>query len=256
MKQALPRTNFNSSKLIRFLTDLSIVDAAESKQAFAERLGEWLDFSDAITLHAAHNVSTLSSSVAHSGKESVANNSVEEEFARARTALVTSITTSCSPAGGEARIKLPTPKPGSDIEIAAAYDPFHRFYLAHQSEMELSVRPMRVRVRLALSAASVTLGKLAGLDAALGKILEGRERQLLSTVPLLLEKRFEQLRHTHRQRLADTQQTDDPSLWMQPGEWLALFCRELQGVLLAELDLRLQPTVGLIEAFSNKVNTH
>ena len=256
MKRALPRTNFNSSKLIRFLTDLSIVDAAESKQAFAERLGEWFDFADAITLHAAHNASASKSSAAHSGKPSVANDSVEEEFARTRTALVNSIATSCSPDGGEARIKLPTPKPGADIEIAAAYDPFHRFYLAHQSEMELSIRPLRARVRLALSAASATLGQLAGLDAALGKILEGRERQLLSTVPLLLEIRFEQLRHIHRQRLADAQQADDPGLWMQSGEWLALFCRELQGILLAELDLRLQPTVGLIEAFSNKVNTH
>lgn len=256
MKRALPRTNFNSSKLIRFLTDLSIVDAAESKQAFAERLGEWLDFADAITLHAAHNASVSNSSAAHSGKPSVANDSVEEEFARTRTALVHSITTSCSPDAGEARIKLPTPKPGADIEIAAAYEPYHRFYLAHQGEMELSMRSLRSNVRQALSMASATLAQLAALDAALDKILGVRERQLLSTVPLLLEKRFEQLRHTHRQQLADAQQTDDPALWMQPGEWLARFCRELQGVLLAELDLRLQPTVGLIEAFSNKVNTH
>jgi hypothetical protein len=35
---------------------------------------------------------------------------------------------------------------------------------------------------------------------------------------------------------------------------LANFCRELQGVLLAELDLRLQPAVGLIEALSNEVS--
>jgi len=256
MKQALPCTNFNSSKLIRFLTDLSIVDASESKQTFAERLGEWFDFTDAITLHAAHNASVSNSSAAHSGKPSVANDSVEEEFARARMALVNSITTSCSPDCGEARIKLPTLKPGVDIKTAAAYDPFHRFYLAHQSEMEMNIRPLRARVRVALSAASATLAQLAALDAALDKILAVRERQLLSSVPLLLEKRFEQLRHTHRQRLADAQQTDDPGLWMQAGEWLACFCRELQGVLLAELDLRLQPTVGLIEAFSNKVNTH
>ena len=256
MKRALPRTNFNSSKLIRFLTDLSIVDAAESKQAFAERLGEWLDFADAITLHAAHNASASNSSAAYSGKPSVANNSVEEEFARTRTVLVNSITTSCSPDGGEARIKVPTPKPGTAIETAVAYEPYHRFYLAHQGEMELGVRSLRSNVRQALSRASATLGHLAALDAALDKILGVRERQLLSTVPLLLEKRFEQLLKAHQQRLADTPQPDDPGLWMQPGRWLAGFCRELQGVLLAELDLRLQPTVGLIEAFSNRKNTH
>ena len=256
MKQGLPRTNFNSSKLIRFLTDLSTVDAPEPKQAFAERLGEWLDFSDAITLHAAHNASVANSSAAHSGKPSVAKNSVAEEFAGTRTAMVNSIIKSCSPDGDEARIKLPTPKPGTAIETAAAYEPYHRFYLAHQGEMELGVRSLRSNARQALSRVSTTLGRLAALDAALDKILGARERQLLSTVPLLLENRFEQLLKAHQQRLADTQQADDPSQWMQQGEWLASFCRELQGVLLAELDLRLQPTVGLIEAFSNRKNTH
>ncbi len=256
MKQALPRTNFNNSKLIRFLTDLSIMDAAESKQAFAERLGEWLDFSDAITLHAAHNTSASNLSAAPSGKQSVTRGTIEEEFARTRTAMVNSIIKSCSPDVGETRIKLPTPRPGTAVETKLTYEPFHRFYLAHQNEMELSVRPLRLRVRQALSRASVTLGQLAALDAALDKILGGRERHLLSTLPSLLEIRFAQLFKAHQQPLADTKQADDPGLWMQPGQWLATFCRELQCVLLAELDLRLQPTWGLIEAFSHRKNTH
>ncbi len=258
MTQSLPRTNFNRSRLLRFLADLSIVDAAESKQVFAERLGQWLDFSDAITLHAAHNANSTSSSTAPSGVQSVAGVSgvsgvaVEEEFARVRTALVNSITTSCSSSIGETRIKLPTPKPGAAIAIAIAFDPYRRFYLAHQGDMELSVRPLRSRVRQALSRASATLKQLAALDEALDKILSVRERQLLSTVPLLLERRFEQLLKAHQQPLVDTRQADAPALWMQPGGWLADFCKELQGVLLAELDLRLQPTVGLIEALRNE----
>jgi len=39
---------------------------------------------------------------------------------------------------------------------------------------------------------------------------------------------------------------------MNEGAWLARFCHELEAVLLAELDVRLQPTVGLIEALQNE----
>jgi hypothetical protein len=49
-----------------------------------------------------------------------------------------------------------------------------------------------------------------------------------------------------------TQQTDQPALWLQAGGWLAHFCQELHTVLLAELDLRLQPTLGLVEALQNE----
>lgn len=264
MTQSLPRTNFNSSKLIRFLADLSLVDAAESKpaskQAFAERLGQWLDFSDAIALHAAHSPGAVPA-----GMPSVANGAVEnesKEFARTRTALVNSITKSCSPDAGETRIRFPTPQPGTAMaaieanKLATAYEPYRRFYAAHQNEMESALRPLRAHLRKALAKASATLAQLAALDAALDKILGVRERQLLATVPLLLESRFGQLLATHRQRLADSGQADDPARWMQPGGWLADFCRDLQGVLLAELDVRLQPATGLIEAFSNEANRH
>lgn len=260
MTRALPRTSFNSSRLIRFLADLSIADATESKQAFAERLGQWLDFADAITLSAALGASPASQSAAQSGGQSVPTAAVDEEFARVRTALVSSITNSCSFNAGETRIKLPVPKPGATIEInegrglAAAYEPYRRFHLAHQREMESSVRPLRAQVREALAKASPALKPLASLDAALDQILGDRERTLLSTVPLTLEKRFEQLLKAHQQTLLETAQADDSALWLQPGGWLASFCRELQGVLLAELDVRLQPVVGLIEAFSNEAN--
>ena len=40
---------------------------------------------------------------------------------------------------------------------------------------------------------------------------------------------------------------------MKDGAWLARFCHELQTVLLAELDLRLQPTLGLLEAYQKEI---
>ena len=251
MGRALPRTNFNSSRLLRLLAELAVVDDGEPKQNFAERLGHWLNFADAITLHAAQGAA--SPSAAPTAARPVNAAELEAEFSRVRTALANSITASCSADGGETRIKLPAPKPGADIaaiDLAVAYEPYRRFYQAHQGELEASVRPLRGKARQALARSGSQLGQLASLDAALDQVLGARERQLLATVPLLLEKRFAQLANAHRQRLAE--QPDDPAWSMQPAGWLADFGNELKMVLLAELDLRLQPTLGLIEALSNE----
>ena len=244
MTRSSPGTNFNSSRLVRFLAELSIVDAAESKQAFAERLGQWLDFADAIALHAAH----ASAAAQRSGAESSTLPALANEFAAARAAWASSIAASCSPQAA----KWPTLAAAADLDPAAAYAPYRRFYSAQQGEMDVAIRPWRNKARRALAQAGSKLGQLASLDGALDKILGARERQLLATVPALLERRFALLASAHRQRLAETGQADDPGLWMQPGGWLADFGKELAMVLLAELDLRLQPTVGLIEALSNE----
>jgi hypothetical protein len=120
--------------------------------------------------------------------------------------------------------------------------------------MESNIGLLRTRVRAALSNYSPALRQIAELDAAFVKVLSDRERSLLAMVPALLEKRFGQLLRAHRAALGDPA-ADDPTRWLQPGGWLTVFCRDLQRVLLAELDLRLQAVIGLIEAFGNEVTT-
>ena len=143
---------------------------------------------------------------------------------------------------------LPTPRLELPIDLAATYAPYRRFYDAHQHDMELSIQPLRTNVRAALAKTSPRLRKLATLDAAFERILRERESKLLTKVPQLLKKRFEQLFKEHQQKLLDTQQADNPAAWTQAGAWLARFCDDMQMLLLAELELRLQPTLGLIEA--------
>lgn len=249
MTRVLPRTNFHSSKLIRCLADLSIVEAVEPGNAFAEKLGLWIHFTDAITLSAVHNDSIASTPKMPPEAQFVAPVAVGIEFDRIQAGLVNSIMKSCSPNSGKTHITLPAPKLELPMDLAAAYAPYRRFYDAHQRDMELSIQPLRINVREALAKASPRLKKLADLDAALERILRDRESKLLSKVPVLLKKRFEQLFKAHQQMLADTQQADNPAGWMQAGAWLARFCNDMQTLLLAELELRLQPTVGLIEAF-------
>jgi len=250
MTRVLPRTNFHSSELIRCLSDLALVDAVDPGNAFAEKLGLWIHFTDAITLSAVHNDSIASTPKIQPEAQVVARAVAGAEFERIRTLLVNSITKSCSPNSGKTHIKLPEPIFDLPMDIAAAFVPYRRFYEAHQRDMELSIQPLRINVREAVAKASSRLKKLADLDATLEKILRERESKLLSKVPVLLGKRFQQLFKEHQQKLVDTQQTDNPACWMQAGGWLARFCKDMQMLLLAELELRLQPAMGLIEAFT------
>lgn len=251
--QEKPRSHLHSSSLIRFFSDLALVNAVEPGNAFAEKLGLWLDFTDAITLRAAHDASIANTPSTPSEARSAAGGAVGAQLARVRATLANSISKSCSPQGGKTRLEWPTSQPGEPVDLGQAYEPYRRSYFAHQRDMDLSIRPLRAHVREVLAKASPPLKRLAALDAALDGILRERESQLLATVPALLRKRFEQLLTAHQQGLADTQQADNPTLWMQAGAWLARFSQEWQTVLLAELDLRLQPTVGLMEALNNEI---
>jgi len=257
MTRVLPRTNFHSSKLIRCLADLTILDAVGPVHSFAEKVGLWIHFTDAITLSAVLNEGSAKRAevafemplpVPAEGQR-VPHGAIAAEFDRVQSGLISSIISSCTPHLGKSHIELPKPDLELPLEVAAAYAPYRWFQDAHQRDMEFRIHPLRVNVRAALARASPRLRKLAELDAMFERILGDREHHLLSKVPILLEKRFVQLFKAHQQRLVEPQ-VDNPADWMQAGAWLARFCSDMQTVLLAESELRLQPTVGLIEALS------
>ena len=249
MTRDLPRTNLHSSQLIRCLAELDLSQGNEPTSDFADELGQWMHFKDAIAL----------SSVLESGMAAVPTQSPElraaagarltAEFERIRAFMTNSIVKSCSPAGGNKQNKLPLP------ELEVSYAPYRRFYEGHQRDMELSVEPLRVNLRHALAKASPALRKLAELDIVMEKFLRERESRLLSRVPMLLQKRFDAQYAAHQEQLAASGQPDNLTSWMQPGGWLARFCQELQTLLLAEAELRLQPSAGLLDAF-NQSETH
>lgn len=256
MAPALPRTSFNSSRLVRLLADLDVADVAESKQSFAERLSLWLDFTNAISLSGALKAGAASGLDSQSAAAEPRRAAVREEFARVRATLVGAINTEELLKAAEARIKFASPAPGASADGEADFSPYHRYYLARQRDMEVNIGPLRTNVRAALSSFAPTLKQLAALDAVLDEALRARERHLLSSLPLLLAKRFEHLRRTHQAALAETQTADSPERWIRLDGWLANFCRDMQNLLLAELELRLQPVAGLIEALGNEVTKH
>lgn len=250
MTRTLTRTNFNSSKLTRTLADLGVLDPKDASDALAEKLGQWISFTDAISLSAVPKANPVELAL---GVPSSVTVSLGQEFARQRGALESSMTHNGASTTGKTPIELPRPQPGASLEEASAYAPYRRYHQAHQRNMELKVRPLRAKVREAVAKASPRLKPLAMLDATFEQVLSDNETRLLSTVPALLEQRFKHLLQTHQQSLAEQPRTDNIDLWMKPGGWLGRFCNELQTVLLAELDLRLQPSVGLIEALHSEM---
>lgn len=253
MAQGLSRTHINGSGLVRALGGLTAADVPASKQSFADRLGQWLGFADALTLFSALNAAPPGDAVPPVTAASQEAAALRQAMARVRDALAESITNDGVFRPGPARIELPTPDPQVPVEKAADFAPYHRYYLAHQRDMAVRIGPLRGTVRAALQGQAASLGRLAALDAVMDQALAARERDLLATVPVLLGRRFEQGYDVHRATLAETQTADDMARWMQPGGWLAEFCREMQSVLLAELDLRLQPIAGLIAALDDEM---
>jgi hypothetical protein len=245
MTRALTRSHFHSSRFLLALADLSLLDVADAGTEFAEKLGLWVDFTAAITLSAVHQADGASPPDKSSGANSIAGVALGKVMARTRADLVNSIN----------RSVLPMPEAVGPGGLEPEYEPYRRYYLAQQREIALKLGSLRTHVRGVLGRTSPKLRKLAALDAALDGTLNERESRLLAGVPVLLEKRFRQLHKSHRQNLVVTQQDDCPDLWMQAGGWLADFCQEMQNLLLAELDLRMQAALGLMEAFNQEI-TH
>jgi hypothetical protein len=107
--------------------------------------------------------------------------------------------------------------------------------------MELSVDALREHMRQQLAQSTPAMAQLAAIDAVMDGFFGGREQRLLSTLPAFLKARFAAL----RQDAAASETPDDL-------RWLQRFAAEFEHTLLAELDLRLQPVAGLIEALAHE----
>lgn len=252
MTQGSPRTSSHSARLIRVLADLAVAEAPESRQSFADRLGLWLDFTDAIALF-----SVMGSGAAPAPKATPAPSpaalTLRDDYARVRIGLEESIAVDGLLTPGKARVKLPRPDWHPSIEGAADFLPYHRYYLAHQRDMGAAITPLRASARAALAALSPAHKQLAQVDGVMEQALGPRERTLLTSVPVALAKHFERLHQAHRAACTEAGEADNPDQWLQPGGWLATFCKDMKTVLQAELDLRLQPVAGLLEALGNEV---
>jgi len=229
------RSNLHRSGLVRQLAGFLPAGASApgdaARQDVAERLGQWLNVADAISLSSAHAAIAAAGRQASRtpGRPPASAAALQAELERVRATLAKSITTR------DARHK---PDPDAlDTEFAFCL----QRYQDQQRRMEMSVDALREHVRQTLAQGMPRLAQLAALDAALAEMLGGREQRLLNNLPNFLKARFMALRQA-----AAVSDTPHDLRWLQG------FNTELEQTLLAELEHRLQPVVGLIEAMTHE----
>lgn len=211
-------SGISSSALIGLLTRLTATKVPESSQSISERLSQWLGWTDAISLSSvlgATNKKQPSASRAVSSAE-------EAEVTRVRETL----------------LKILADEGGA-LRTATDFSPYRRRYVSRQQTMETAIAPLRTRLQAALVARSPALAQLAAVDAVMAQALGAHEVRVLSMIPTLLEKHYTRLRRAEADSI-------DPDV--SPDLWLDGFIDDMQSVLFAELDIRLQPIEGLLEA--------
>ncbi|MGN4069747.1 DUF3348 domain-containing protein [Burkholderia gladioli] len=295
------RSSLHAPALVRILTRLGGTDVQRTAQPLADRLSQWVAWTDAIAL----------SSVLAAPAPVVAGlrGNGEDEAARGlslRSSLSKAIANDAllAPARqlrrGGAFAPAQLARPPEPAETDADFALYRQCCLSLQQKMESEIGDLRARLRPRLAAQSPALAKLAALDATMERALAARERSLFGAVPGLLGAYFERLRADAKAARAEAEgeATDGngngeaaqagsgvndsdndggsgpvngpaaapaaapltraadvaPPLRARlaqasaPDSWLDTFRKDMQSVLLAELDLRFQPVGGLLAA--------
>lgn len=187
---------------------------------FAERLGLWLSAFDAVGLRAALEALASHPPPSRNARRTSACTELRGDLQRLREA-------------GHAAIARPLDEGGNAGPGGSpAYAPFKHRHTELQRLFEPMVAGLREHARRSLSAAGGPLRRLAALDAAMAPVMLAREQALWPLMVTLMEKRF-------AQQAAGVIDMD-------------AFTREWRQALQTELELRLAPVTGLVEAFENE----
>lgn len=248
MTRVQPRTHLHSSPLLRFLSEKGLVDAAVVPGDVGQRLGDWLGFRHAIALQGFIGSVDDPHSTPARATARVDANVLRQRFAQVRATLEQSIAQGTAPAPGLPRIPTPQTELEQPIDPKTAFDPFRRYCVGHQRQMDHIIRSLRAQLRGMLDKGTTPHKQLATLDAIFENVLLEREARLLAHIPAAFEKRFAKALKLHMKQLLAAAQADEPAPCSAP--WLAPLYEDMRAALLAELDLRLQPVLGLIEALT------
>jgi hypothetical protein len=257
------RSDFSSSSLVRLLGPWAAADVTSPPMDISERLGLWVSAFDAIGLQSAHqSIRAIASPLPRprTAPPTADGPSLRADVQRARAALAHAVARSVE----------------GVADADAGYAPFQRRHSELQRQMDMMLRPLRDHVRQALAQTSASLRQLAALDAMLEQMLAPREQAVMPEAAALLERRFKQCRaqHAAKETPADAAPPTDAGQAMVPSTtapaadatalrgapadphdaaaWRATFQAEWRAALLAELDLRLEPIHGLVEALCNE----
>ncbi|SOO17194.1 conserved hypothetical protein [Xanthomonas citri pv. fuscans] len=245
MAKVSPRAPLSGPAFIRLLARLSNAHIAQSNHALADRLSQWIDWTRAVAV-----------SKALDGKLPDAEDLPEprpldaEACARVRTGLATSSVAELDALVARMRAEAHNAALTGAPVAAPDFAPFRQHYLAMQRAMRTATGDLRGRLRDLLALVSTDMARLAEVDAVMELTLSPREQSLLNTVPSLLGAHFERLRDAAQ---AQHRPTDDAAAPRAvPDGWLDVFRKDMQSVLLAELDVRFHPIEGLLAALRTR----
>jgi len=229
------RNRFSSSRLALLLQQWQVLEPLAAGRALPEQLARWLDWTDAVSLS-----SVLAGELpGHAGLRGPADAAEPRAAGRARTPAQVRQGLTQVRDGLVAAIATDPLLTATDTAADAAdFAACRRQYQAHQRAMERQLAPWREAVRALLmrqAAAQVAmdgLGELAALDAVMERALGERESHLLSRLPLALERHFMRLAPDYG-----------------PGQ--AAFIKDLQALLGAELEFRLELIEGMLETLES-----
>lgn len=222
----------NNSKLINTLQALALCDNNPSQQHFAQKLGDLLDLPDAFVV--ADNLRGLKRMPFKNANKACNSAHIQQFFLEEKHAIEQALI---------AKIKQHS---RFDNEQAESYS---RFYALCQSELEHSVFKIRKTLLSDLKQSSVRMARLVFLDELLQDKLGAQLRSFYSVLPKLIEKHFVALQ-------TPEQQPDMITLGQaHSNPWPQQLKKDIERLLLAELELRLQPLMGLIEAVDENIET-
>lgn len=220
-----------------------------------EQLSQWLGTVDAVKLsRALHAIETLPSAAgpAEGHGSCMDLRALDRLFEQTKADMNALVTARLAPPKPLRARADNTPVQAPDLHVEADFAAHGPRYLDLQKQMDARLLALRVQVRHALAGGSRALQQLVALDAVMEQMLGVREQRLWACLPRYLERRLFHRHHKHLQALQDSGGDDEPLRWRQPGGWLWAFERDLQALLLAEMQVRLLPMTGLLEAAHNE----
>ncbi|AZT84946.1 DUF3348 family protein [Marinobacter sp. NP-4(2019)] len=227
MTQTNPRhTGHSRSRLLRLAAPSGGAIPDDTLPCFAERLGRLFGLGNTMSLDAALSF--------RGGQPTVTQSAVVErlsrELATTRQALIGRI-------HGY----------GDDIEREdpVAFETYLNSWLTLQRKIAATTRQLRDKVRKDMKNQGQALARLAELDSVFDHTMAGYTSQCFSQISKVLEQRFQALMTSSGQHREPDTQSGDP---------LHRYCEEAQNLLIAELDVRLEPVLGLLEACYNEVS--
>lgn len=239
MVQVPRRAGVSGPTLVRLLARLIDADTPASRQPLAERLSQWLSWTDAIALSAVLD----GAAPTPAGPARAFDAAEAREVQRVRESIARAIDDDTPFTAPPVRVSraaaTPAPAPAA---AEPAYAIYRQRYQAIQQTMDTSIAKLRARLRSLLATQTPPMARLAVVDAIMERSLSAHERRLLATIPGMLEGHF------NRMRQAAEDAADAAEAGSASHPWVAAFRADMRSVLRAELDIRLQPIEGLLAA--------